>query len=118
MSYDIRLVDETGETVLLDQAVDLRGGTYAAGGTHECWLNVTYNYGAHFRRVFGPLGIRSIYGIKARFTVVPLEEAIAKLDTDVDLDDYWNPTEGNARRALEHLLALAKAAPEGRWAGD
>jgi len=119
MSYDIQIVDRvTRETIEFDKRHKLHGGTYALCGTRKAWLNVTYNYAPHFKRVFGPLGIRSLYGLPARFTIPVLEEAIEKLDTDVDLDDYWNPTEGNARRALENLLTLARLAPDGVWEGD
>jgi hypothetical protein len=46
-----------------------------------------------------------------------LEKAIAQLGDDVD-EDYWEPTEGNAKRALSQLLALAKMRPDGVWTGD
>lgn len=36
---------------------------------------------------------------------------------DVD-DNYWEPTEGNAKRALAGLLAFAQMRPDGVWAGD
>lgn len=38
-------------------------------------------------------------------------------DDDVDTD-YWKPTEGNAKRALLQLLAMAKIRPDGIWDGD
>jgi hypothetical protein len=43
--------------------------------------------------------------------------AIAKLNDDVD-QNYWKPTEGNAKKALTQLLALAKMRPDGVWRGD
>jgi hypothetical protein len=40
MSYDIRLIDPiTKETLELEEPHNLRGGTYAMGGTPEAWLN-------------------------------------------------------------------------------
>ena len=39
------------------------------------------------------------------------------LGDDVD-DDYWKPTEGNAKRALYGLLAMAQMRPDGVWGGD
>ena len=64
MSYDIRLCDPvTHEALQTDVPHDMRGGTYAMGGTTELWLNVTYNYGKHYYRVLGEKGIRTIYGM-------------------------------------------------------
>lgn len=118
MSYDIRLTDSTtGETLELENPHDLKGGTYALGGTREAWLNVTYNYGPHFYRVLGEKGIRIIYGKSGAETIPILESAISQLGDDVD-SDYWKPTEGNAKQALSDLLILAKAIPDGIWDGD
>nr|DAH39863.1 MAG TPA: hypothetical protein [Caudoviricetes sp.] len=59
MSYDIRLLDPvTRETVEVEAPHLMQGGTYALGGTTELWLNVTYNYGRHYRRVMGEEGLR------------------------------------------------------------
>ena len=45
MSYDISLVDPvTKEQLYSDVAHDMRGGTYALGGTTELWLNITWNW--------------------------------------------------------------------------
>ena len=43
-----------------------------------------------------------------------LEQGISKLKDDVDRD-YWKPTEGNAKQALNHVLAFAKMRPDGVW---
>jgi len=119
MSYDIQLVDPVSkETLLLDNVHDMKGGTYALGGTAEAWLNITYNYAKYFYdHIDEEDGIRSIYG-KTGFDSIPiLEKAIAKLGNDVD-DDYWKPTEGNAKKSLLQLVALAKLRPDGVWDGD
>ena len=50
-------------------------------------------------------------------SVPVLEGAISKLGDDTD-EDYWKPTEGNVKQALEQLLALARMRPDGVWAGD
>ena len=56
MSYDIRLTDPvTGETLQLDSPHEMRGGTYQHGGTADAWLNITYNYGPIYRRIFKPV---------------------------------------------------------------
>ena len=118
MSYDIYLKDPvTGETLEADAPHQIRGGTYAMGGTTELWLNVTYNYGAHFRRVLGDDGIRSIYGKTGAESIPMLKDAMAQLADDVD-DDYWKATEGNAKQALAGLLAFAQLRPDGVWDGD
>lgn len=120
MSYDIRLTDpNSGATLHLDAPHELRGGTFAVGGTTELWLNVTYNYAKHFYRVLDPeKGIRSLYGRRAGDTIEQLTAAAAQLGDDVDPDDYWNPTEGNAKAALLDLLTMAWLRPDGVWEGD
>lgn len=118
MSYDIYLVDPiTKSTVEFESPHDIAGGTYQLGGTRDAWLNVTYNYSKHFYRVIGEKGIRTIYGKTGLESISILEDAIEQLNTDTT-DDYWEPTEGNARKALEGLLELAKAAPSAIWDGD
>ena len=117
MSYDISLRDKKGNTIELSKSHDLKGGTYDMGGTNEAWLNVTYNYGVHYYRVFGEKGIRTIYGMTGAESIPVIEKAIEELGDDID-NDYWKPTEGNAKAALKNLLELAKVAPEGIWDGD
>lgn len=118
MSYDISLNDPvTREVLQLDEPHQMKGGTYALGGTTEASLNVTYNYSEHFYRVFGESGIRSLYGKTGAESLSILARAIAMLGDDVD-DDYWAATEGNAKRALSQLAALATLRPDGVWDGD
>ncbi len=118
MSYDISLVSPYSKEVLqLPEKHDLKGGTYALGGTNVAELNVTYNYSKHFSRVLGEMGIRVIYGMSGGESIPLLEQAIKKLDTNIS-EDYWEATEGNARKALEDLLWLAKQCPDGIWDGD
>ena len=131
MSYDIEIVDpETREVVRLAGKHELRGGTYAVGGTHDASLNMTYNYAPILARVLPerevegePVsGIRTLYGMPVWGTVPLLLGAINALKSD-DEPDYWKCTEGNVRRALENLLKLAGAViAEGHfnavWAGD
>lgn len=119
MSYSIHLVHPvTRETLEVDERHHIRGGMYCVGGTTECYLNVTYNYGMFFRKVLDPeKGIRSIYGMSGAESIPVLKEAISKLGDDVS-SDYWEPTEGNAKQALYGLLALAQMRPDGIWDGD
>ena len=46
-----------------------------------------------------------------------LEKAAAALGDDID-PDYWTPTEGNAKRPLLQLIAMARMRPDGIWDGD
>ena len=118
MSYDVELVDPITKKVLeLSSPHFMRGGTYCLSGNKELSLNITYNYSGHFYRVLGEGGIRSLYGKTAADSIPILEGAVSKLGDDVS-DDYWEPTEGNAKRALLQLLALAKMRPDGVWEGD
>lgn len=118
MSYDIELVDPiTRKTLELDEPHHMRGGTYCVGGTTKAHLNATYNYAKHFYRVLGTGGIRTIYGMTGAESIPILKAAADQLGDDVD-DDYWKGTEGNARRAILQLLALARMRPDGVWEGD
>jgi len=118
MSYDIDLLDpHSKETIELESKHHLQGGTYALGGTREATLNITYNYGKHYYRVFGEKGIRTIYGLTGAESIPLLEQAASQLADDED-DDYWCPTEGNAKRPLLQLIVLAQMRPDGIWRGD
>jgi hypothetical protein len=118
VSYDIDLCDPvTGEPIELDEPHHMRGGTYQLGGSRELSLNVTHNYGEHYRRLLGENGIRTIYGLTGAESAPLLREAASMLGDDVD-DDYWKPTEGNAKRALLQLVAIAHMRPDGIWKGD
>ena len=117
MSYDIELRDPiTGETLELNAPHYMRGGTYAACGESRACLNITYNYGQHLHRVM-PGGIRGLYGKTGAESLPILDAAIAALGDDVD-EDYWRATEGNTKRALTHVRALATMRPDGVWYGD
>lgn len=117
MSYDIDLIDPvTQEVIEFDEPHQMKGGTYAVGGTTKATLNITYNYAKHYS-VLGEKGIRTIYGITGADSIPLLEQVASKLSDEVS-DDYWEATEGNAKRALKQLIALAKMRPDGVWDGD
>lgn len=138
MSYDISLVDPVSkETLLLDTPHQIKGGTYAVGGTNEATLNITYNYVRWYRMegVFPKReqgGIRSIYGMTGAESITVLKQAIAALEnSDQELTaeeqaeyerqgvtGYWIPTKANAIRPLYGLLAFAQMRPDGMWDGD
>jgi len=46
-----------------------------------------------------------------------LQKAADQLQDDVDRD-YWQATEGNAKRALLNLIEMAKLRPDGIWSGN
>lgn len=118
MSYDIELKDPvTGKTMELDTPHHMRGGTYAVGGTSYAELNITCNYARHFYKTLGEGGIRSLYGKTGAESVQLLDAAIEKLGNDVS-PNYWEATEGNAKRALVQVRALAAMRPDGVWDGD
>jgi hypothetical protein len=119
MSYDIRLKDPvTKETIVFADKRHIRGGAYEIGGTHEARLNITYNYWDRFVKAFNDEdGVRSIYGLTGAESIPILTAAIEKLSDDVSTN-YWESTEGNAKKALFGLLALARMRPDGVWVGD
>ncbi len=118
MSYDISLKEPVGkDTIVFDSPHQIKGGTYCVGGSDEAWLNITYNYGKIFRKVFGDDGIRTIYGMTGAESVALIKDAMSKLKDDVS-EDYWEATEGNAKRALAGILAFAQLRPDGIWDGD
>lgn len=118
MSYDIDLTDAvTGEVLQLDEPHQMKGGTYAVGGSRYVSINITYNYSRHFQDVFGDKGIRFLYGMTGAESIPHLREGMDALGDDFHAD-YWKPTEGNAKQALAQLLALAQLRPDGVWKGD
>lgn len=118
VSYDIDLKDPiTKEILHLDHVHQMRGGTYAIGGTTEASLNITYNYAKHYYRIMGDKGIRTIYGMSGADSIPVLQNAANSLGDDVS-EDYWEATEGNAKRPLLQLIALAQLRPDGIWDGD
>ena len=115
MSYDISLRDPvTHETLEVGEPHFMAGGTYAVGGTNELWLSVTYNYAGLFKKAFGEGGIKNLDGMGGAESIAWLEEGASKLGDDVSRD-YWEPTEGNAKRPLLQLAAMAKMRPDGVW---
>lgn len=94
----------------LDTTHNIKGGTYAMGGTTDPWMNITYNYALHFRKFLGDGGIRSLYGKPASDVIAITDKAIAAMTGEPD-DDYWAATEGNAKAALMSLRELAMICP-------
>lgn len=129
MSYDIRVVRrKSGETVVLKNKIDLRGGTYCEGGTDEACLNITYNYAKFFYEIWPKKsgekvdtrpffemfngndgGIRSLYGKPLDEVIAELDKAVLSLKGERD-EDYWKSAEGNARAALFNLKVICEIA--------
>lgn len=118
MSYDIFLREPvTNEVIEFDNVHDIKGGTYCIGGTKKAWLNITYNYAEHYRTTISNKGIRTIYGMTGAESIPVLKKAIKQLGNIVS-KNYWEATEGNAKKALYELLAFAQLRPDGIWDGD
>lgn len=120
MSYDVRLLDPvTRKTLHTDAPHDMRGGTYVVGGTTELWLNITYNYHATLARpdVLEKKGIEEIYGMSGAESIPVLKKAVDNLGDETS-PDYWESADGNVKKALLQLIAMAKLRPDGIWDGD
>ncbi len=140
MGYDITLKDPVTKDILtMDAPHQIKGGTYAIGGTKEAWLKVTYNYSRWYYKdgVFPnengeSQGIRTIYGMSGAESIPVLGAAISALEnSNDDISDeerreceeqgatgYWMPTRENAIKPLYSLLAFAQMRPDGVWDGD
>lgn len=121
MSYDIFAVHES-QVVELPKPHTLCGGTFELLGTTRAHLNVTYNYGLHFKKAFGDeRGIRVLYGRRVSDSLPILGRAMSHLAND-RTSNYWDSTEGNARAALADLAVLGTLVlavqPEAVWSGD
>lgn len=97
------------------------GGTYAADGTTEASLNVTYNYGRLLRETLddpepdrSDILARLFAGRRAGDMIPLLEGAVAQLGTTRD-EDYWAETPGNVGHVLALLLAWARLHPNAVW---
>lgn len=118
MSYSLYLTDkQTGEVLTTSTRHILQGGNYCPYGTDEMWLNITYNYSPLYKRVIGPDGLHTLEGMTGEESLDILYDAVDKLGDDV-VDNYWEPTEGNAKAALKNLIYLAERGPEGIWKID
>lgn len=129
MSYDVQLIDHTTHKVLeAENPYFMQGGTFCPGGTKELWLNITYNYAAMLCKVLQRdvidqsngrrttlVGLDAINGIYAAETISMLRKAINSLSDEGANESYWHPTEGNVKKALIQLKALADMRPDGVW---
>lgn len=118
MSYSVYSCDPVdNELMLADQHQFLRGKTYAPDGRIEEWVGIPYNYNSQFCRLFGEKGIGAINGLTGKESIPVIKTAISRLDDDVN-SNYWIPTDGNVKQALNCLLRLAASEPYDVWNND
>ena len=115
MSYYIELQDAKSHEVLeINEPHYMRGCNFQLGGSTELSLSVTYNYSSIFKKVMGEKGIRNIDGKTGQESIKILSDAILKLKDNIS-DNYWDATEGNAKRSLQYLKTMAEMRPDGIW---
>lgn len=95
------------------------GGTYALSGIARAELNVTYNYGGHFRDAIPEADGRGILrvlldGKTGAESTPTLRRIVEYCGTDQD-ENYWDPTPGNAGYAAAIMLAWAELHPDAVW---
>lgn len=116
MSWDVRLVDEDGDTVAVESHTE--GAVYAVGGSTQATTTITWNYSYfYYNEIDTEEGFRWLDGKTAAETVDVLADAIETLGTDPhdDCESYWCPSIGRAGAALEPLLEWAKSNPDATW---
>ena len=119
MSWSVSLCDPVSlEVAELDFPGYLSAsGIFVPPSRREVWITVTSNYDDIYRRedVLGPLGLHKLDGMMALDSVSVLTKAIRSLHDDLRALDYWQPTEGNAKRPLLYMLNASKIFPSGLW---
>lgn len=112
MSYDISLVNkDTDEQLYINEEHNLTGGTYAVGGTKELYLNITFNYCNIYKEY--DLYIPDLDNQLVVDVISKLCSVYAEMEGEPS-DNYWEPTEGNAKRALKNLITLCSMAPDAK----
>jgi hypothetical protein len=116
MGWDLTLVDPvTKEELYEDTPHQIKGGTYALGGTDKLWMSITYNYSKFYYEHFPDgEGLNWLNEKLAADTIPIIQGVIDKLGDDAT-DRYWDKTSGNAKKALYGVLALAKLRPDGMF---
>ena len=113
MSYDISII---GDDVCSPIVHHVKGGTYALGGSRNLETNITFNYYNAFKKAFQHEdGIKILDGMECMEAIPVIVEAMKRLGDD-ETENYWDPTEGNAKRSLEGLLHIAALGYNGRIA--
>lgn len=111
MSYDIYLIDkDTGEELKAKDPHNIRGGTYAENDTTLC-LNITFNYCSAFQKC--GIWIPDLDQRLVKDVINKLYSGYYQLEGEPS-DNYWDATEGNAKKALGDLIKLCSLAPDAR----
>lgn len=110
MSYDIYFRDAVSEEIIILQYKhQMFGATYCLGGTKELRFNITFNYAGIYDQ-YG-FHVAQLSGLSAVAAMPIIEGVISKFDDDVT-DNYWEATEGNAKKALVSLLTMCQLRPD------
>ena len=117
MGYSVALVNKKGKTIKAKDKFLEQGANYVVDGTHFLEFSITYNYALFFKKVFPKeQGLYWLQGKTIKQTKKKLEKAISLLNAASESSNYWEATEGNARKALVSLYKMAKLAPKkARW---
>ena len=108
MSYSLRIEDSNGNIMQAPFLIFPQGANCPIDGTRELETSITYNYWMQFRKAFNTEeGIYTLNGVPCLDSIPIIRNAMDRLDNDVDENDYWAATDGNAKRALAELLHLA-----------
>jgi len=96
----------------LSHGQHLRGGVYTLDGTDQAELNITWNYlWFYYKAIDIKEGLRVLDGMPAYQVIDMLTSAIEFIGDSPRHNDYWQPTPGNACRALRDLRALSRMVP-------
>lgn len=110
MSYNVYFKDPVSKSVIeLKDAHFMHGGIYSVDGCKQLEFNITFNYAKNYAK--HNFSIKNLVGRTALEVIPELERVISLLGDDVS-DDYWEPTDGNAKAALISLLTMAKMRPD------
>ena len=117
MGCSIALVNKKGKTIKAKEKFLEQGANYVIGGTYFLEFSITYNYAPFFKKVFPKeKGLYWLQDKTVKQTIKKIEKAISLLDSEAESSDYWEATEGNAKKALVGLYKMAKLAPKkARW---
>ena len=111
MSWDLRLTKD-GVTVCADNPHNIRGGTYCVNENCRLELNITYNYGEVFALLWRGVPFARVFnGVEASESIKIIDAALCFFLECHNDYDYWYPTLGNVKRALENMRELATLAP-------
>ena len=111
MSYDIYLIDkDTGEELKSKEPHNIRGGSYAEGDV-TLYLNITFNYHDAYKK--HGLWLPELDQRLVKDVISKLFSVYNQLEGEPSVN-YWEATDGNAKKALGDLIKLCSLAPEAK----